>query len=381
MKIFHYILLAMSLLLTGCSSTAVDEPAPPAAPVPGECSLKITLRTESQTVERPRRSPAARANTWEDPYNPEAALPSETVIGSLRFYLIANGITIELVPERGTAIPSGAVVYTAKITDPSRVATLNPDGQTYSLTGRVVALANYPAARTPDTYPFGDNPYSITELYTQGLIPMWGVVSVTDFKLQPTKADAEQDANVVPDELVLLRSVPKISVELHEDIASDFRIVSVVPDQASYTSVANTLPTGASTVAKTKDLLVDGCFNPYYISSDTELYRPEFRRSTENGKFISYLPERTCPAEADGGPLSFTVTLETTRTPAEGEQKHRFSGKIYLRDYVDGQPTGELYNTLVRNHDYQFIIDLKELEFRVSVHKWRFGGKVHIDLE
>ena len=113
MKIFHYILLALSLLLTGCSSTAVDEPAPPAAPVPGECSLKITLRTESQTVERPRRSPAARANTWGDPYDPEAALPSETVIGSLRFYLIANGITIELLPERGTATPSGSVVYTA----------------------------------------------------------------------------------------------------------------------------------------------------------------------------------------------------------------------------------------------------------------------------
>ena len=80
--------------------------------------------------------------------------------------------------------------------------------------------------------------------------------------------------------------------------------------------------------------------------------------------------------QPDGALMSYTVTLRRTG----GNQT--FTGTIYLRDYdKDGMPTGEPFGTLVRNHDYQFIIRLSPLELLVSVQKWRFGGKVHIDLE
>ena len=90
---------------------------------------------------------------------------------------------------------------------------------------------------------------------------------------------------------------------------------------------------------------------------------------------LCYLPELK-DLLPGGEPMSYTVTLRRN----DGTQT--FTGKIYLRDYdKDGRPTGEPFGTLVRNHDYQFIIRLSQLELLVSVQKWRFGGKVHIDLE
>lgn len=353
MKLFRYILIVIVLVLAGCSS-GTDEPDAPAGS--RKCTLRITLRTEASPEK------GSRAGTWGDDYDKELPLPSETNISYINFYLVSNDNPDDAI-RLTHSLREGAGVYTAEVSLDAGMLQQQPDGST-TLTGRIVAVVNcpYDAAYGP----FYLYPSDIDDILKGGVLPMWGVMTVTDLQLIPDKVvDAK-------DELVLLRALPKITVELDKTISDRYTIVSVVPDQAAgYPSVTRILPTGAESATKTKELMIEDCFNADVATPD---FRPVFLHQSA-GKVLCYLPELEC-LQPDGAPMSYTVTLRRT----DGNQT--FTGKIYLRDYdKDGMPTGEPFGTLVRNHDYQFIIRLSPLELLVSVQKWRFGGKVHIDLE
>lgn len=355
MKLFRYILIVIVLVLAGCSS-GTDEPGTPAGS--RKCTLRITLRTETSPEK------GSRAGTWGDDYDKELPLPSETAINYINFYLVGKDSpdnAVRLTHDLRTGVEPG--VYTAEVSLDAGMLQQQPDGST-TLTGRIVAVVNcpYDAAYGP----FYLYPSDIDDILKGGVLPMWGVMTVTDLQLIPDKVvDAKE-------ELVLLRALPKITVELDKTISDRYTIVSVVPDQAAgYPSVTRILPTNADKVAKTKDLEVEGCFN---ADNPTPEYKPVFLHESA-GKMLCYLPELRC-LQPGGEPMSYTVTLKLKG----GNQT--FTGKIWLRDYdKDGMPTGEPFGTLVRNHDYQFIIRLSPLELLVSVQKWRFGAKVHIDLE
>lgn len=351
MKLFRYILIVIVLVLAGCSS---DEPGTP--PGSRKCTLRITLRTEASPEK------GSRAGTWGDDYDKELPLPSETNISYINFYLVSNDNPYDAI-RLTHSLREGAGVYTAEVSLDAGMLQQQPDGST-TLTGRIVAVVNcpYDAAYGP----FYLYPSDIDDILKGGVLPMWGVMTVTDLQLIPDKVvDAKE-------ELVLLRALPKITVELDKTISDRYTIVSVVPDQtAGYPSVTRILPTGAENATKTKELMIEGCFNADVATPD---FRPVFLHQSAD-KVLCYLPELTDP-QPDGEPMSYTVTLKLKG----GNQT--FTGKIWLRDYdKDGMPTGEPFGTLVRNHDYQFIIRLSPLELLVSVQKWRFGAKVHIDLE
>lgn len=365
MKIYRYILLAIGALAVGlmsggCSSRKSDEPRPEQ----GEfCELVISLSSETSVTD----SPATRADQpWDNDPDPEDGFPSEYRIDRVLLYFVTPGNAIipfsPTLTDRDDA--NNTVTYSTRIDVRSHFVSHNADGS-LSLSGRIVAVANGPEDYTPAD-PFNRIPFAISDVDTHGLIPMWGVRTVTNL---PLTVDGTSYAG----EIKLLRAVSKITIEMAEEFKDQYNIVSVEPNQSNYLTQGYIAPGGAAEATSTGALLMEGCYNPFLdATADTA---PKFYNIGEN-KVWGYLTERQGPASAT--PLSFTVTLAEKAHP-----ERNFTGKVYLCDYLDnGQPDfSTAFTRLVRNHDYRYRISLRELEFVISFKEWIFGGKVHIELE
>ena len=365
MKIYRYILLAIGALAVGlmsggCSSRKSDEPRPDQ----GEfCELVISLSSETSVTDRP----ATRADQpWDNDPDPEPGFPSEYRIDRVLLYFVTSGNAIipfsPTLTDRDDA--NNTVTYSTTIDVRSHFVSHNADG-TMSLSGRIVAVANGPEDYTPAD-PFSRIPFDISDVDSRGLIPMWGVTTVSNL---PLIADRTSDAG----EIKLLRAVPKITIEMAEDLKDLYTITNVVPDQRDYLTQGYIVPGGAMDATRTGSLMMEGSFNPFVGA--TANIAPRFYNIGRD-EVYGYLTERPGPASAT--PLGFTVTVAEKARP-----ECSFTGKVYLCDYLDnGQPDFDTaFTQLVRNHDYRYRISLKELEFVVSFKEWIFGGKVHIDLE
>lgn len=365
MKIYRYILLtiwtlAVGILAAGCSSRHKDEPEPGR----GEfCELVISLSSETSVTE----IPVTRADLpWDNDPDPEPGFPSESAIDRVLLYLVTPGNAVipfsPTLTDRDDA--NHTVTYSTRINVRSPFVSRNADGS-MSLSGRIVAVANGPVDYTPSD-PFDRIPFAVSDIDTHGLIPMWGVTSVTNL---PLTVDGTSYAG----EIKLLRAVPKITIELDDDFKDLYTITDVVPDQRDYLTQGYIVPRSASDVTRTGSLLMDGCFNPFLDAAANTA--PVFYNIGENEAW-SYPAERQGLASAT--PLGFTVTLAEKNHP-----ERNFTGKVYLCDYLDnGRPDfSSAFTRLVRNHDYRYRISLRELEFVISFKEWIFGGKVHIDLE
>lgn len=360
-KIYRYILLAIGalavgILAAGCSSRHKDEPEPGR----GEfCELVISLSSETSVTE----TPVTRADLpWDNDPDPEPGFPSESAIDRVLLYLVTPGnAVIPFSPTRTD--DTDAVTYSTEIDLSSPFVSRNADGS-MSLSGRIVAVANGPVDYTPSD-PFDRIPFAVSDIDTHGLIPMWGVTSVTNL---PLTVDGTSYAG----EIKLLRAVPKITIELDDDFKDLYTITQVVPDQRDYLTQGYIAPGGAADATRTGSLMMEGCFNPFLgAAANTS---PQFYNRGHD--VWCYLTERQGPASAT--PLSFTVTLAEKAHP-----ERNFTGKVYLCDYLDnGRPDfSSAFTRLVRNHDYRYRISLRELEFVISFKEWIFGGKVHIELE
>lgn len=365
MKIYRYILLAIGALAVGlmsggCSSRKSDEPRPDQ----GEfCELVISLSSETSVTE----TPATRADLpWDNDPDPEPGFPSEYRIDRVLLYFVTPGNAIipfsPTLTDRDDA--NNTVTYSTRIDVRSHFVSHNADG-TLSLSGKIVAVANGPEDYIPAD-PFSRIPFAISDVDTHGLIPMWGVRTVTNL---PLTVDGTSYAG----EIKLLRAVPKITIEMDDDLKDLYKITGVVPNQRDYLTQGYIAPGGAADATRTGSLLMEDCFNPFLDA--TANTAPKFYNIGGN-EVWGYLTERQGPASAT--PLSFTVTLAEKAHP-----ERNFTGKVYLCDYLDnGQPDfSTAFTRLVRNHDYRYRISLKELEFIISFKEWIFGGKVHIDLE
>lgn len=364
-KIYRYILLAIGalavgLMSEGCSSRSSDEPRPDQ----GEfCELVISLSSETSVTE----TPATRADRpWDNDPDPESGFPSEYRIDRVLLYFVTPGNAI--IPFSPTLTDrddvNNTVTYRTEIDVRSPFVSHYADG-TMSLSGRIVAVANGPEDYIPAD-PFSRIPFDISDVDSRGLIPMWGVTTVSGL---PLIADGTTHAG----EIKLLRAVPKITIEMADDLKDLYTITQVVPDQRDYLTQGYIAPGDAADATRTGSLMMEGCFNPFLgAAANTS---PQFYNI---GKYEvwGYLTERQGPASAT--PLSFTVTLAEKAHP-----ERNFTGKVYLCDYLDnGQPDfSTAFTRLVRNHDYRYRISLRELEFVISFKEWIFGGKVHIELE
>lgn len=372
MKIYRYILLtiwtlAVGILAAGCSSRHEDEPEPGR----GEfCELVISLSSETSVTE----TPATRATDqpWDDPYREDPGFPSESAIDRVLLYLVTSGNAVipfsPTLTDRDDA--NHTVTYSTKIDVRSPYVSRGADG-TLSLSGRIVAVANGPEDYTPAD-PFSRIPFAISDVDTHGLIPMWGVRTVTNLPLTV-------DGTTYAGEIKLLRAVSKITIEMADDLKDLYNIVSVVPHQSNYLTQGYIAPGGAADVASTGALMMEGCFNPFLGAAANTA--PVFYNIGEN-KVWGYLAERRGKRITDPTTLGFTVTLAEKDHP-----ERKFTGKVLLCNYFDnGENKGKpdilsAFTQLVRNHDYQYKISLRELEFVISFKEWIFGGKVHIELE
>ncbi len=367
MKIYRYILLtiwtlAVGILAAGCSSRHKDEPEPGR----GEfCELVISLSSETSVTE----TPATRADQpWDNDPDPEDGFPSEYRIDRVLLYFVTPGNAIipfsPTLTDRDDA--NNTVTYSTRIDVRSHFVSHNADGS-LSLSGRIVAVANGPEDYIPAD-PFSRIPFAISDVDTHGLIPMWGVRTVTNL---PLTVDGTSYAG----EIKLLRAVSKITIEMADEFKDQYNIVSVEPNQSNYLTQGYIAPGGAAEATSTGALLMEGCYNPFLdATADTA---PKFYNIGEN-KVWGYLAERRGKRVTDPTTLGFTVTLAEKDHP-----ERKFTGKVLLCNYFDnGKPDVlSAFQQLVHNHDYQYKISLRELEFVISFKEWIFGGKVHIELE
>lgn len=371
MKTLRHILLPATAALLACACSSVEEPEAPAAtaaPQPAgagqTCELVVRLTAETSVS---NSGAASRADQpWGDPYPEEAGTPSESAIGSVDlFFITPFGDVMALAASR-VSPTDGEYVYKTKVDLNSAYVGTGANGE-HTLTGRIVAMANYPASGSP-VNPFTAPAYDIAAIGEQGTIPMWGITTLTGVSLI-------KDGTVDVGGIKLLRSVPKVTLELDSEIKDLYRITAVKASADDYSPRAYCQPTGGSRAASTSSLLIEGCFNP----AEGQGCAPGgFYTTAEGNKVWFYPAERRCTAGADGLPPYLTVTLE--RTDGTGAP---FTGRVYLCDYSEaGAPMFDTaFPALVRNHDYQYVISLARLEFIISFREWVFGGKVHIELE
>lgn len=356
MKLYHHILTitALVLIATGCST---EEPAPDTSF--GECELVVTLDTG--TGYTPTRAEDDRP--WGYPYPEEEGTPSENRVESVSLYFVTNsGTIITMVPTESSG-SNGSYQYSTTINVTDSYVTKKTDG-TYSISGRIVAVANYPGQLPAN--PFDMPAYDIERLYDSNLIPMWGISTVSDLTL---RVNHTSDAGSVR----LLRSVPKITIMLSEELATEYKISKVTSEDRGYQSSAYCQPKGALSASDTQMLMREGCFNPMVDPVGTA---PNKFYGLGTERVWSYPAERRCLLSSESI-LSFIVTIE--RIDGTGIP---FTGKVYLCDYAGGKPQFDTaFTGLVRNHDYQYKISLSELEFIISFKQWIFGGKVHLELE
>lgn len=269
MKIYRYILLTIwtltaGILAAGCSSRHKDEPEPG----PGEfCELVISLSSETSVTD----SPATRADQpWDNDPDPEDGFPSEYRIDRVLLYFVTPGNAIipfsPTLTDRDDA--NNTVTYSTRIDVRSHFVSHNADGS-LSLSGRIVAVANGPEDYTPAD-PFSRIPFAISDVDTHGLIPMWGVRTVTNL---PLTVDGTSYAG----EIKLLRAVSKITIEMADEFKDQYNIVSVEPNQSNYLTQGYIAPGGAAEATSTGALLMEGCYNPFLdATADTA---PKFYNS------------------------------------------------------------------------------------------------------
>ncbi len=365
MKIYHYILFAMLFLVASCSSTDEPEVASGVTTGGGEtCELVVSFKAEQTNV---RRSPSI----WGDPYPEEEGTPDESEIRDMYLYFVSpDDVVYPLTPTLigETSSDDFSKVYEYKVTINLRAdyVVKNADGTKY-LSGRIVAMANMPDGM-PAT-PFEHSKFDISLIDETQTIPMWGVETLTNLRLESDKTVASGKT------IRLLRAVPKFAFELADDLKNEYKITSVTSPYDGFEQTGYCQPAGGLTVSATSNLLIEGCFNPH--DSEDKVLFPGKIYGIGSQKVWMYTPEFLAEQSDNGQPPYFEVTLQ--RYDGAG---FPFTGRVYLCDYQDGEPKeGSAFEKIVRNHDYQYIISLRKLEFIISFHEWIFGGKVHIELE
>lgn len=362
MKLLKHIFsfAAVALALGACSS---EEPAVPEQPAE-TCELVVTLDTGAGTL---AKAPIISNNPWEDGYPEEEGTEMENTVKSVNIYFIPkdnDGSKAVAMTPTDVSGSNGHYEYRIKISVGETYVEKKADGD-FAISGRIVALANYPEAAPAN--PLAPSAFDINEIYKTSLIPMWGVTSFTDLTL---RVNHTSNAGTVK----LLRSVPKITFMLDDEIKNEYDITAVTPVQTNYLKLANCQPSGALTAVTTQSLKTEDCYNP--VLASTEYSSPYFY-NLNSSKVWCYPAERVTQLGTSGQPYSYKVTLKR-----KNSNQPAFSGTVFLCDYKDGMPAqGTTIPCLVRNHDYQYIISLSELKFLISFKEWKFGGNVHLELE
>ncbi len=362
MKGYLYILWVGLTLLAACN---VAEEAPdftmPEKPVSQTRDITVTLVASAPpSNETPW---ASQGDTWGDPYPEEQGISFENVIKNVDIYILTPDNHVYPLAPKLINNESGVRQYQMQLNLGDEYITSTPQG-TYLLSGRIVAIANYPYP-TPAS-PLTLDPFDIDEVIGLRAIPMWGATTVKNISLNTNET-------VDIGNIELLRSVPKISFELSDEIKDNYKIIDISTPYQEFASTGYCQPEGCLTAKSTSALYMENCFNP--AEGDTSIPNNYF--GLNSSQVTLYLPESKLSRDDKGLPPYFEITLVRVR-----ELEAPVKGRVYLCDYAGKEPDySSAFEGLVRNHDYKYVISLDKLEFLVSFKEWIFGGKVHIELE
>lgn len=189
------------------------------------------------------------------------------------------------------------------------------------------------------------------------LIPFYGVRQYTGVEFKPN------DYVDLKEPVELLRAMAKVEVLLNSEV-SDLTIKEVKIHR--YHSKGYCAPKGVYSEANDYEKL-----SLHLIENGKVEDTADFSKDNLN-KWIIYLPEYNNQNANDN--YSY-ITVKFAQQTFD-EDPH----SIYFAEYTEGKTENKKRMDIQRNHLYRFTVKATPLNFQVSVDKWEFGGKVHIEM-
>lgn len=194
-------------------------------------------------------------------------------------------------------------------------------------------------------------------------IPMYGV------KTHQNRINFNADVETYLGEIFLLRAFAKITVCLSEDSSISLNSVTL----SGYNKRFASAPLGMydNTVNRSLSEAV------LHLAENSSENDPAgvalgFTQSTDKKSWTIYVPEYL-----NAGP-SGTARSDCSYIELKAQDSD-VTYRIDFRDYSVQSDDGQRFN-IVRNFEYHYTVKLTPILFRVTVNKWEFGGKVHIDM-
>lgn len=366
LKYLKYTLYSLWIsMLAACflASCSQDEPA-------REQTEKFTLSFQLNTNGILTRA----ADDWEGPYPDNGGSSFDNTITSVDLFMLGedNSIVKRLYALKDP--DSSSNIYTCDVDEKTPGVTIDRSQMTAVFTGRIMALANVEDMQSPWYSPEGwENakiPYTLK--YGQSddwHIPMWGVESYQNEVLVANKVTRLKD-------IYMLRAVSKIVIKLDPSIQSDYKIssVSMAPSSPEFFGEGYTLPNEALEKTSTLNLGLTGCFDPKTDDVET-LSQPVFSFKDSGWECCTYVSESKTDEDS---PFAFELTLKSKK-----EGVPDFTGTLKFSKYSQTNPTQpeSTIRYAVRNHVYEFTINLAKLELIPTVKEWEMGGTIHIDMQ
>lgn len=196
-----------------------------------------------------------------------------------------------------------------------------------------------------------------------GPIPMYGV------KTHQNRINFNADVETYLGEIFMLRAFAKITVCLSEDSSISLNSVTL----SGYNKRFASAPLGMydNTVNRS---LSEATLHLAENSSENDPAGAAlgFTQSTDKKRWTIYVPEYL-----NAGP-SGTARSDCSYIELKAQDSD-VTYRIDFRDYSVRSDDGQRFN-IVRNFEYHYTVKLTPILFKVTVNKWEFGGKVHIDM-
>lgn len=357
----YYVALALTAMVAtaACSSKEIDVQ-------PEEPTYTISLQINTNGIFTRAEGP-----TWGDEYNKEEGTPFDRTLKSVDLFLLDKE-SYALTRLYALRKPGEARhIYECSVTKDTPGVEIDEESRTATFSGSIMVVANvgtpwYDASDWhTDMIPFSVN-YGTNNDWS---IPMWGVRKYDGVKLE---------SNVTKDlgDIDMLRAVAKIDINLHDAIKDEFEIESVTmtDDAPRFYRAGVGIPSGAWSVDETKSLKLEDCFNPVAGGMIDRIESPVFNIAPSGVEAYTYVAESSTEIDK---PFEFTLKLKSKH-----DDRPAVTGTLKLSRYKDGAVANSgTYTRVIRNHVYEFTVNLTELGFITSVKKWVLGGTVHIDME
>lgn len=313
---------------------------------------------------------ALTRSTWGDDNadpDPEAT-PFDKTLASVDLFILDDDN--RLTPLYALQQPGSAHIYTAQVTASTPGVDVDTLAHTATFSGRLMAVANMDAVGNPWFDPeaewvSGKLPFDVRFGEDDNWhIPMWGVQRYSNITIKSNQLEMLGDIHMI-------RAAAKITLKLDDTLADRYSIKRVEMAEGSelFMKSGYNLPEGAMEVESTRSLQYGSqCMALRGDSAPLEA----LPAVGANGVWTAYVAESSLSDK--NKPYTLKVTLQEKDGP-------EFSGLLAFGYYNTATHWQGPITDIVRNHIYQFTLRLAEMQFIPEVEVWKFGGKVHIDLE